>query len=86
MTDRLRPSATRLWPTPTTRLDLQGHYLGHRLEEKLITPDDKVRCAGYIQVGRRPLPLHQGPQGVSLHDAIVQSCNVFFYDLGSRPA
>jgi len=55
------------------------------LEEKLITLDDKVHCSGYIQVGRRRFRCSKVHKTVNLHDAIVQSCNVFFYDLGSRP-
>jgi penicillin-binding protein 2 len=55
------------------------------LEEKLITLEDKVRCAGFIQVGRRRFRCTKVHKSVNLHDAIVQSCNVFFYDLGARP-
>ena len=55
------------------------------LEEKVIVPEDKVKCGGYIQVGRRRFRCTKSHKTVNLYDAIVQSCNVFFYDLGGRP-
>jgi penicillin-binding protein 2 len=55
------------------------------LEEKVIVPEDKVKCGGYIQVGRRRFRCTKAHKTVNLYDAIVQSCNVFFYDLGGRP-
>src|SRR5450631_395319 len=54
------------------------------LEEKVIVPEDKVKCGGYIQVGRRRFRCTKQHKTVNLYDAIVQSCNVFFYDLGGR--
>jgi len=55
------------------------------LEEKVIVPEDKVKCGGYIQVGRRRFRCTKQHKTVNLYDAIVQSCNVYFYDLGGRP-
>jgi len=55
------------------------------LEEKVIVPEDKVKCGGYLQVGRRRFRCTKAHKTVNLYDAIVQSCNVFFYDLGGRP-
>jgi penicillin-binding protein 2 len=55
------------------------------LEEKVIVPEDKVKCGGYVQVGRRRFRCTKQHKTVNLYDAIVQSCNVFFYDLGGRP-
>jgi penicillin-binding protein 2 len=55
------------------------------LEEKVIVPEDKVKCGGYLQVGRRRFHCTKSHKTVNLYDAIVQSCNVFFYDLGGRP-
>jgi penicillin-binding protein 2 len=55
------------------------------LEEKVIVPEDKVKCGGHIQIGRRRFRCTKAHKTVNLYDAIVQSCNVFFYDLGSRP-
>jgi penicillin-binding protein 2 len=55
------------------------------LEEKVIVPEDKIKCGGHIQIGRRRFRCTKAHKTVNLYDAIVQSCNVFFYDLGGRP-
>jgi penicillin-binding protein 2 len=55
------------------------------LEEKVIVPEDKVKCNGFIQIGRRRFRCTKAHKTVNLYDAVVQSCNVFFYDLGGRP-
>jgi penicillin-binding protein 2 len=55
------------------------------LEEKVIVPEDKVKCGGFIKIGRRRFRCTKAHKTVNLYDAIVQSCNVFFYDLGGRP-
>jgi penicillin-binding protein 2 len=55
------------------------------LEEKVIVPEDKVKCNGFVLVGRRRFRCTKSHKTVNLYDAIVQSCNVFFYDLGGRP-
>lgn len=55
------------------------------LEEKLITPEDRIKCSGYVQVGRRRFKCQKAHGVVALHAAVVQSCNVYFYELGARP-
>jgi penicillin-binding protein 2 len=55
------------------------------LEEKLLTPEDQVRCNGFVTLGNRKYRCMKSHGPVDLHHAIVQSCNVFFYDLGGRP-
>jgi penicillin-binding protein 2 len=55
------------------------------LEEKVIVPEDKVKCGGFIKVGRRRFRCTKAHKTVNLYDAVVQSCNSFFYDLGGRP-
>ena len=86
MTDRLRPFRDKaLADTYNPGSTFKVVTSATALEEKLITPEDKVRCAGYIQVGRRRFRCTKVHKAVNLHDAIVQSCNVFFYDLGGRP-
>ncbi len=56
------------------------------LEEKLITPETTVFCPGYYRLGRGIYRCwRRGGHGyVNLHDALVQSCDVFFYSLGHR--
>ena len=86
LSDRLRPFRDKaLADTYNPGSTFKVITASTALEEKLITLEDKVRCAGYIQVGRRRFRCTKVHKAVSLHDAIVQSCNVFFYDLGARP-
>jgi penicillin-binding protein 2 len=55
------------------------------LEDKLITPEDKTKCRGSFEFGRRRFKCTKTHLTVSLYDAIVQSCNVYFYEIGARP-
>ena len=56
------------------------------LEERVIKPDTTVECRGGINYGR----WHFGcwrPEGhgiISLHRALVESCDVYFYEVGRR--
>jgi penicillin-binding protein 2 len=55
------------------------------LEDRLITPEDKIKCHGSYEVARRRFRCTKTHGIVSLYEAIVQSCNVYFYELGARP-
>jgi penicillin-binding protein 2 len=55
------------------------------LEDKLVTPDERVKCHGSFEIGRRRFKCTKTHGVVGLYEAIVQSCNVYFYDLGARP-
>jgi penicillin-binding protein 2 len=53
------------------------------LADRLITPRTEVECRGGFEFGKR---YHRctGVHGkVNLHEAIVQSCNTYFYSLGA---
>jgi penicillin-binding protein 2 len=54
------------------------------LEEKVITPDTKVDCKGGIRYGRWYFGCWRkhGHGVISLHRAIVESCDVYFYEVG----
>ena len=56
------------------------------LEEKIIKPSDKIFCPGYYKFGRRTYRCWKkwGHEGVDLHKAIVESCDVYFYQLGEK--
>jgi penicillin-binding protein 2 len=56
------------------------------LEEGLITPETKVECRGGINYGRWHFGCwREGGHGVmSLHRALVESCDVYFYEVGKR--
>jgi penicillin-binding protein 2 len=56
------------------------------LEEKVITPETQFFCNGAFPFGNRVFHCwRRGGHGmVNLHKAIVQSCDVYFYNTGNR--
>ena len=54
------------------------------LGDKLITPQTQFDCRGHYKLGRDTFRCHQrqGHGLVNLKQALVQSCDVFFYHLG----
>jgi penicillin-binding protein 2 len=54
------------------------------LEEGLVDPDRKVFCPGSFRLGRRTYRCwKRGGHGwVDMHQALVESCDVYFYQLG----
>ncbi|MFQ5482175.1 MAG: penicillin-binding protein 2 [Nitrospinaceae bacterium] len=56
------------------------------LEEKVVTPETKIFCPGYFRLGRGLYRCwKKGGHGhVNLFDALVQSCDVYFYTVGHR--
>jgi penicillin-binding protein 2 len=54
------------------------------LEEGLITPETNFYCNGTFELGNRTFRCWQakGHGHVNLHRAIVESCDVYFYNLG----
>ncbi|MBI4633446.1 MAG: penicillin-binding protein 2 [Deltaproteobacteria bacterium] len=53
-------------------------------QEGLVTPDTKFLCNGLFDLGTRTYRCWQkkGHGYISLHRAIVESCDVYFYNLG----
>jgi len=56
------------------------------LEENLITTYESVTCRGFIKFGRRRYRCWKkyGHGKVDLHRALVESCDVYFYELGQK--
>jgi len=56
------------------------------LEERAITLDERVFCPGSFKLGRRTYRCWKrgGHGSVNLHEALVRSCDVFFYQLGLK--
>ena len=56
------------------------------LESGAITPDTAITCPGYLELGDATFHCwQQGGHGtLRLHDAIKQSCDVFFYETARR--
>jgi len=56
------------------------------LEYGVIKPDDTVTCHGSLSSGRHSFRCwkREGHGSISLHRAIVESCDVYFYTMGER--
>ncbi|MBI4514905.1 MAG: penicillin-binding protein 2 [Deltaproteobacteria bacterium] len=56
------------------------------LEEGLVNPFTTINCGGGVQFGGHFFRCWKkgGHGGVNLHEALVQSCDVFFYQLAQR--
>jgi len=55
------------------------------LEDRLVTPEEKTKCHGEFVLAKHTFRCTKTHLTVDLYDAIVQSCNVYFYELGARP-
>jgi len=51
------------------------------LEDKLLDPEDRERCDGYLYFGRRVFHCTHVHGKVNMHDAIAESCNLYFWKL-----
>jgi penicillin-binding protein 2 len=51
------------------------------LEDKLMDPEEKERCDGVLAFGRRLFHCTHVHGKVNMHDAIAESCNVYFFKL-----
>lgn len=56
------------------------------LEENLIEPEETIFCPGHFRLGKRQYRCwkKKGHGAMNLHDALSQSCDVYFYTLGHR--
>jgi penicillin-binding protein 2 len=56
------------------------------LEEKVITPNTYIHCSGSLTVGNHEFGCwkKRGHGSVALHQALMQSCDVYFYEVGRR--
>ena len=56
------------------------------LEEGVIKPDTSIYCPGHFKLGRGHYRCWKksGHGSMHLHDALVQSCDVYFYTIGHR--
>jgi penicillin-binding protein 2 len=56
------------------------------LSEKIVNPKDTIYCPGHFRLGKRDYRCwkKRGHGKMNLHDALVQSCDVYFYTLGHR--
>ena len=56
------------------------------LEDGVITAAEHSKCYQFVQVGRRRFRCTKAHGVMNLQQALIQSCNVYFYELSMRPA
>jgi penicillin-binding protein 2 len=54
------------------------------LEDHLVNPEEKITCHGRYELGRRAFHCMKSHGPMNLHDAVVQSCNIYFYHLAEK--
>jgi penicillin-binding protein 2 len=54
------------------------------LEEAAVDPGQRVECTGFLKIGRQRFRCNKRHEWVDLYDAIVQSCNVYFWNIAEQ--
>ena len=56
------------------------------LEEGVLDPEERIYCPGHFRLGRRTYRCWKrtGHGEVDLRDSLIQSCDVYFYQIGLR--
>jgi len=54
------------------------------LEDAVVDPMQRVECLGSLKIGRQKFRCNKRHEWVDLYDAIVQSCNVYFWELAGE--
>lgn len=49
-----------------------------------IDPHDTIECQGFLKIGRRRFRCGRAHGEMDLHDALVRSCNVYFWSLSEK--
>jgi penicillin-binding protein 2 len=54
------------------------------LEDAVVDPMQRVECMGSLKIGRQKFRCSKRHEWVDLYDSIVQSCNVYFWELAEE--
>ncbi len=54
------------------------------LEDSAVDPAQRIECTGFIKIGRQKFRCNKRHSWVDLYDAIVQSCNVYFWEVAEE--
>jgi penicillin-binding protein 2 len=54
------------------------------LEDAVVDPMQRVECMGSLKIGRQKFRCNKRHEWVDLYDSIVQSCNVYFWELAEE--
>lgn len=81
---RLQNRAIQGWYPPGSAFKLV--IAAAALEEGVITPETRMTCHGAVRLYGKVFRCHKGGGhgSVDLHEAIKQSCNVYFYQVGVK--
>lgn len=51
------------------------------LQDAVVDPAQRVECTGFIKIGRQKFRCNKRHEWIDLYDSVVQSCNVYFWEL-----
>jgi penicillin-binding protein 2 len=54
------------------------------LDDTVVDPAQRVECLGSLQIGRQKFRCNKRHEWVDLYDSVVQSCNVYFWELAEE--
>ena len=54
------------------------------LDDAVVDPAQRVECLGSLKIGRQKFRCNKRHEWVDLYDAVVQSCNVYFWELAEE--
>jgi penicillin-binding protein 2 len=54
------------------------------LEDAVVDPMQRIECMGSLKIGRQKFRCNKRHEWVDLYDSIVQSCNVYFWELAEE--
>ena len=54
------------------------------LEDHVVDPMQRVECTGFIKIGRQRFRCNKRHEWVDLYESVVQSCNVYFWELAEE--
>lgn len=54
------------------------------LQDSVVDPSQRAECNGFIRIGRQKFRCNKRHEWVDLYDSVVQSCNVYFWELAEE--
>ena len=54
------------------------------LEDAVVDPMQRTECMGFLKIGRQRFRCSKRHEWVDLYDSVVQSCNVYFWELAEE--
>jgi penicillin-binding protein 2 len=54
------------------------------LDDAVVDPMQRIECQKFIKIGRQKFRCNKRHEWVDLYDAVVQSCNVYFWELAEQ--